>query len=319
MRLWAHETMRVLGDRLINDEDREWLMTAIITATETCFEVDFNQLYIHLDKNENAIIDNYNEFRGNLFGDILAPIGVQARPYCEIIDKDKLRDAANSLLEYYNLNSEEKLELVLFNYAIEHLLRIRRVLALPNCHLLMVGISGSGQTSLAKLASKLSDYNYVQIDEQRISSVKDFRHKLKSVIKHVGCKAEPTAFVLTEKSIYSEDFLEDINVMLNDGQMTNILSKQEKSEIEDEMRRLTVNDSHYQDCDSLKLFSLFKERCSANLNIILSLSPIGGTLRTRMRMYPSICSCTTINWFMEWPEDAIHSIAERVTSEVQLD
>ena len=75
MRLWAHETMRVLGDRLINDDDREWLMAAIITATETCFEVDFNQLYIHLDKNENAIIDNYHEFRGNIFGDILAPIG----------------------------------------------------------------------------------------------------------------------------------------------------------------------------------------------------------------------------------------------------
>ena len=125
--------------------------------------------------------------------------------------------------------------------------------------------------------------------------------------------------MLTEKSILSEDFLEDINVILNDGQSTNILSKEEKSEIEEEMRKLTANDSQYRNCSALKLFALFKERCSANLNIILSLSPIGGTLRTRMRMYPSICSCTTINWFMEWPKDAIHSIAERVMNDVQLD
>ena len=30
IRLWAHETVRVFGDRLINDKDRTWIMTAII-------------------------------------------------------------------------------------------------------------------------------------------------------------------------------------------------------------------------------------------------------------------------------------------------
>ena len=29
MRLWAHETVRVLGDRLINDEDRTWMLNAV--------------------------------------------------------------------------------------------------------------------------------------------------------------------------------------------------------------------------------------------------------------------------------------------------
>lgn len=29
MRLWAHETVRVLGDRLIDDKDRGWMLNAI--------------------------------------------------------------------------------------------------------------------------------------------------------------------------------------------------------------------------------------------------------------------------------------------------
>jgi hypothetical protein len=29
IRLWAHETVRVFGDRLINDKDRQWIMTAV--------------------------------------------------------------------------------------------------------------------------------------------------------------------------------------------------------------------------------------------------------------------------------------------------
>lgn len=29
IRLWAHETVRVFGDRLVNDTDRKWMMTAI--------------------------------------------------------------------------------------------------------------------------------------------------------------------------------------------------------------------------------------------------------------------------------------------------
>ena len=37
IRLWAHETVRVLGDRLINDNDRKWLMGAITECVRAPF------------------------------------------------------------------------------------------------------------------------------------------------------------------------------------------------------------------------------------------------------------------------------------------
>lgn len=33
------------------------------------------------------------------------------------------------------------------------------------------------------------------------------------------------------------------------------------------------------------------------------MSPLGEAFRTRLRMFPSIVNCCTIDWFMEWPDE----------------
>lgn len=50
------------------------------------------------------------------------------RPYEEILDKKKLQSCADDSLLQYNNNSDKPMPLVLFNFAIEHLLRIGRIL-----------------------------------------------------------------------------------------------------------------------------------------------------------------------------------------------
>lgn len=49
------------------------------------------------------------------------------------------------------------------------------------------------------------------------------------------------------------------------------------------------------------------------------MSPIGNTLRERIRNFPSLVNCCTFDWFTRWPEDALEAVAERFLSEGEFD
>lgn len=62
-----------------------------------------------------------------MFGDILkldAPIKL----YEEIRDKNKLQKVLNAMLDEYNISNSNKMNLVFFEDAVEHILRISRSL-----------------------------------------------------------------------------------------------------------------------------------------------------------------------------------------------
>lgn len=39
------------------------------------------------------------------------------------------------------------------------------------------------------------------------------------------------------------------------------------------------------------------------------MSPVGDAFRRRCRMFPSLVNCTTIDWFSNWPTEALYSVA----------
>ena len=59
---------------------------------------------------------------------------------------------------------------------------------------------------------------------------------------------------------------------------------------------------------STALYNFFVERVRQNMHIILAFSPIGESLRSRLRSFPSFISCCTIDWFHPWPEDALEMV-----------
>ena len=50
------------------------------------------------------------------------------------------------------------------------------------------------------------------------------------------------------------------------------------------------------------MYAFFVRRCRENLHVVLCMSPIGDAFRTRLRMFPALVNCCTIDWFTEWPE-----------------
>jgi dynein heavy chain, axonemal len=60
-------------------------------------------------------------------------------------------------------------------------------------------------------------------------------------------------------------------------------------------------------------------RVRDNVHLVLAMSPIGDALRNRMRMYPALVSCTTIDWLQQWPADALVEVANKFLADVRLD
>ena len=51
------------------------------------------------------------------------------------------------------------------------------------------------------------------------------------------------------------------------------------------------------DSTPLAMYNYFIERVKQNLHVALAMSPIGDAFRNRLRMFPSLINCCTIDWF----------------------
>ena len=78
------------------------------------------------------------------------------------------------------------------------------------------------------------------------------------------------------------------------------------------MRPLAQAENKDAEHTPLSLFNYFVNRCRENLHVILAFSPIGDAFRSRVRQFPSLINCCTIDWFQAWPDDALGACVECV-------
>jgi dynein heavy chain len=53
--------------------------------------------------------------------------------------------------------------------------------------------------------------------------------------------------------------------------------------------------------------------------MVLAFSPVGEAFRRRIRTFPSLVNCTTIDWFLPWPEEALRNTAlNHFTNEMDI-
>jgi dynein heavy chain len=46
------------------------------------------------------------------------------------------------------------------------------------------------------------------------------------------------------------------------------------------------------------------------MHCIIAMSPLGDVFRQRLLKFPSLVNCCTIDWFAEWPEQALLSVGK---------
>lgn len=180
-KLWVHEMFRVFGDRLIDQSDRNWLFFTIKDTVETILKERFDTMFDYLPKFQNKVTE---ESLDNLiFGFMDIEAVLADRRYEEIPSIEEYQQVASSFLMEYNDIHRDKIDIVLFRYALKHLARICRVLAIPCGNILLVGTGGSGRRSLTKLSTAMHKYDFYQPEISSIYSIEEWREEIKNVIR----------------------------------------------------------------------------------------------------------------------------------------
>ena len=106
--------------------------------------------------------------------------------------------------------------------------------------------------------------------------------------------------------------MEDINNILNNGKIPNLYTKDHENQIIENIKEAykTVDSFKEIQEDQAKVFEIFERQARDSLHVVLAMSPIGDAFKTRLRMFPALVNCCTIDWFLPWPKDALQSVAE---------
>ncbi|CAD6235446.1 GSCOCG00007903001-RA-CDS, partial [Cotesia congregata] len=318
IKLWIHEVYRVFHDRLIDNDDRDTLFEMVKQTVYDQLRQPLNKVLGNLLKpNEKNITSNH--ISNLLFGMYMEP-DADPKIYDEIVDFNDLQEKMNYHLAEYNKISSTPMSLVLFRYAIEHVSRISRILMQSKGNALLVGVGGSGRSSCSKLAASICEYNIHQVEVTKAYGMNEWREDLKLLLHKAGCDSKFTVFLFSDNQIKDESFIEDINIILNTGDIPNLYNTEEKAEILDKISNIVQQDSSKKiETTPMALYNLFIERVKKYLHIIITMSPIGNTFRNRIRMFPSLINCCTIDWYVAWPAEALEEVANVSLQELNID
>jgi dynein heavy chain len=123
-------------------------------------------------------------------------------------------------------------------------------------------------------------------------------------------------FILTDTQIADEKFLVYINDILSSGWIPDIFAKDELDGILGKVRT-EAKSAGCQDTPD-EIFGFYLDKVRKNFHLALCFSPVGEAFRQRARMFPGIINCTSMDWFHEWPKEALIDVANRFVADIDV-
>lgn len=295
VRLWAHEGLRLFQDRLVEEEERRWTDENIDAVALKHFPT-----IARTDALERPIL--YSNWL--------------SKDYVPV-NREELRDYVKARLKVFY---EEELDvpLVLFNEVLDHVLRIDRIFRQPQGHVLLIGVSGAGKTTLSRFVAWMNGLSVFQIKVHNKYTAEDFDEDLRQVLRRAGCKDEKICFILDESNVLDSSFLERMNTLLANGEVPGLFEGDEYTTLMTQCKEGSQREGLMLDSGE-ELYKWFTQQVMKNLHVVFTMNPSSEGLKDRAATSPALFNRCVLNWFGDWSDMALYQVGREFTSKLDLE
>lgn len=295
VRLWAHEALRLFQDRLVREDERIW----------TDENVDMVALKHFPNVNKTEALARPILFSNWLSKDYVA------------VDRDELREFTKARLKIF-YEEELDIPLVLFNEVLDHVLRIDRIFRQPQGHVLLIGVSGAGKTTLSRFVAWMNGLSIFQIKVHNKYTGADFDEDLRNVLRRAGCKDEKMCFILDESNVLDSGFLERMNTLLANGEVPGLFEGDEYTTLMTQCKEASQKEGLMLDSNE-EVYKWFTQQVMKNLHVVFTMNPSSDGLKDRAATSPALFNRCVLNWFGDWSNEALFEVGKEFTKKLDID
>lgn len=295
VRIWAHEALRLFQDRLIGEDERAWTQDAVRRIALEHFPT------IDAEKALGGPI---------LFSSWLSKNYVP-------VDRDRLRDYMKERLRTF-CEEEVDVPLILYDDALDHVLRIDRVFRQPQGHVILIGVSGSGKTTLSRFVAWINGLRVFQVRVHGKYTAEDFDEDLRDVLRRCGTKGEKLCFIMDESNVLDSAFLERMNTLLANAEVPGLFEGDEFAALMTACREGAQRQGLLLDSQD-ELYRWFTQQIAKNLHVVFTMNPPEDGLSSRAATSPALFNRCVLNWLGDWSDQTLFQVGRELTQSLDLD
>jgi dynein heavy chain len=315
--LWRHECTRVFADKLARIIDKEFIDKQVM---EFCMQ-HFGEEFAEKTSIKSSGEVWWADFQRDSVEDPETGED-QGAPqiYEQVPSMEFIRKRAYENLQKFNDAFPSKImNLVLFDDAMRHLMKINRTIQQKRGCAMLVGVGGSGKQSLARLAAFTSKHQCFQIKITKTYNDNALFEDVRVLYVNAGQKGMQVTFLLTDAEVKHEGFLEYMNSILATGEIAGLFQKDERDGMCGEVRNDFVKDFPNAEENLTNLYAYFLDRLKDNLHLVFCFSPVNAKFPIRAQKFPAVFANVNINWFLPWPEEALIAVSSTFLEDYNID